>query len=378
MLARYWYYYLSDQRQDNQVRSTNTYTDLQEALERHANKKIDITPKAHTNLALTTVNGFHIYRQRRIGNKPSQDNLKIADDPAYQSYEDYLRTRGNNRGILSKSSVSQARCSVIHFLQFCNLPITNHTLNDLVAYKQANPNSSEIEQAIRKFISQEHQIKRTTEATYILGIFNRGNFTPLHIHVNSHFVTDHKEIPETTLKEIYAGCPDEEKNVQDLQAHLGERRGAIMKITPDQINFDLDKDLAAIFFNGTTTKCHIRHFSLCPKPIIEKTLEIMKDTQRTTAFPNFKRHWDVITKFAQKEFKVKYTSHYLRRRFETIADDSGISMNKISFLMGGSPPHGSDDLARLGHLPQIYVMKSVPKIAAAYKQYLQQKLDLTH
>jgi hypothetical protein len=145
-------------------------------------------------------------------------------------------------------------------------------------------------------------------------------------------------------------------------------------IQEQDIKLDLHPEYAVIYFDGTYTKDHIRHFSICPKDVALKALFIMHQTKRQFLFPNIERLWtNHITRQALKNYGVHYTSHYLRSRFETIADDTGISMNKVNYFMGGAP-HGSDDTARLGHLPRIYIMKEAQKMIRFYDQFLAKPL----
>jgi len=339
-------------------------------------KHIDTTIKPHTNLRLRTKENYSVVYERHTPNLPTVETTTIQSDQSFKRYLDYLKIRGNNKGRISHATLSHVTRAVKHFLEYCNLEITNHALNDLVEYKRNNPQSSDIEEALRAFATTEPIHARTADTSAILGIFNRGNFTQLHLHVNNHFYPERQEIPEETLKEIFKGTTEEMQTLQLFQTYIGERIFAVAHVKDKDINLDLDEELAIIFFDGSTTKNHIKHFSLCPKNVATKVLEIMNKTGRQTAFPNHTTIWKQITKFAKDEFKIKYTSHYLRARFETIADDTGISMNKVNFLMGGAP-HGTDDTAKLGHLPQIYIMKQIPKMATPYKQYLQNKLDLT-
>jgi len=159
------------------------------------------------------------------------------------------------------------------------------------------------------------------------------------------------------------------QTLQELQAYSGERINAISRITPKDIRLDLDEQFAVIFFDGSTTKNHIKHFSICPKFVALQVLEIMQKTHRNKAFPNYQQLWKKITTFAKDEFNVRYTSHYLRARFETIADDTGISMNKVAYLMG--------EKCRDGHLPDIYILRNTQKFIFAYYQFLSEKLRLT-
>jgi hypothetical protein len=267
---------------------------------------------------------------------------------------------------------------VARFFKFCNLPITDHTVSDLIRIKQADPNNCEIEKALRKFITTDHPHSRRRDASIICGIFARGNFTPLRIHVNTHYVAEKTEVPEPIVKAIFRDSTPEQQTLQEWQAYLGERINACGLVTREAIHLDLDPDYAVVFFDGFKiwTKNHIRHFSICPHRVARSVLEIMQKTRRNTAFPNWQSVWKKLTKYAKETYNVRYHSHYLRSRFETIADDTGISMNKVNFFMGGSP-HGSDDTARLGHLPWIYLARQAPKYIRHYKQFLADPLSLT-
>ena len=263
--------------------TTSTSFDLTSFIQ--ASKNAIEPHKPHANLTLTTQEGFSIYRKRQrpirntkavnmLGTLPQPDSLIIESDPAFQAYLDYLRQRGNNQNRLSNGTLYAARRGLIHFLHFCNIPITNHALTDLVDAKRMNPNNIQIEQALRKYMSIPPAIKtRTNQASLICGIFARGNFTPLHIHVNNHYDTEKEEIPESTLRAIYHESKPEAQVIQQIQASLGERQYAIGMIQEKDFELNLDDTYAIVYFDGEYTKDHIRHFSICFKDTALKAIE---------------------------------------------------------------------------------------------------------
>lgn len=300
----------------------------------------------------------------------------VEEDPALQNYYDYLKQRGKNHGRLSNGTRKLTRRAVVHFLHFCNLEITNHTLSDLIETKQANPNNFEIEKALRKYCysTPKTPITRTNEASYICSIFNRGNFTPLKIHINTHYAPEKTEIPEAIIKAIYREVTPELQIIQELEAYLGERRRAIGYLKLTDFNLEINPDYAVAFFDGEYTKGHIRHFSICPQQTALKAIKLAHKTGREFIFPNYETLWKKIKNYALKKYHVHYTSHYLRIRFETIADDTGISMNKVSYLMGGTPH--TPDTTKLAHLPEHYLLKEAKKYIRFYDQFLAKPLSL--
>jgi len=71
----------------------------------------------------------------------------IAQDPAVRLYlDDLAHSRGNN-GVSSTGTEPLTYHAVERFLEYTSLPITNHSMSDLVAYKTANPSSRSISQA---------------------------------------------------------------------------------------------------------------------------------------------------------------------------------------------------------------------------------------
>ena len=163
--------------------------------------------------------------------------------------------------------------------------------------------------------------------------------------------------------------------LQELQAYLGERIRAISFLTENDFKFDLDEKYVVVLFSDEYTKNHIRHFSICPRQTAINAIHIARATNRKFLFPNYGSSWRKITRYALSKYNVPYTSHYLRTRFETIADDTGISMNKVNYLMGGAP-HGADDSAKLGHLPDIYILKEAKKYISFYDKFLANTLSL--
>ena len=62
-------------------------------------------------------------------------------------YLNHLKTVRDNDGQISVNSVQEALQSSRNYLNYTDIPITTHALSDLVAYKKANQQSTDIESA---------------------------------------------------------------------------------------------------------------------------------------------------------------------------------------------------------------------------------------
>ncbi len=103
--------------------------------------------------------------------------------------------------------------AIRYFLKYTDIAITDHAIYDLVKYKQNNPNSTDIEQAVIVFTNEQPIKRARAQASYILGIFNRGNFTPLKCRVYNHFEPSEQNCTEGIFREIYKHLTPEQQDM---------------------------------------------------------------------------------------------------------------------------------------------------------------------
>ncbi|HUK80308.1 MAG TPA: hypothetical protein VLU91_06565 [Nitrososphaerales archaeon] len=115
-----------------------------------------------------------------------QQKMLIMSDDAFVEYLNHLKTIRGNNGIVSTGSIHQSISAVRQFFRFTGIEFSETSLSKLVGYKKNNPNSRDIESALRAF-SLEPPLKVSADnGLRILGIF-KANFAPLQLSINTHF-----------------------------------------------------------------------------------------------------------------------------------------------------------------------------------------------
>ena len=85
-------------------------------------------------------------------------------------------------------------------------------------------------------------------------------------------------------------------------------------------------------------------------------------------FPNYETLWREIRQFAIEQFGIRLTSHYLRKRFATIASKTGMPVNSWDYLMGDKPS--------LGHHAEAYALEDHAGLIQEYDRYLAPYLSI--
>ncbi len=149
----------------------------------------------------------------------------------------------------------------------------------------------------------------------------------------------------------------------DYQAY-----SALALVPLEQIDTSRE-DVAVIHITPTQNKTRQDHQTLVPKPLMEMILNRCKELNLPCPFPNYAQLWKEITAFAKKKFSVRLTSHYLRKRFATIASDTPMDVNQWDYLMGTKKSKG--------HEATIYNLTFLDeKLIPDYQRYLQRSLSL--
>ena len=307
-------------------------------------------------------------RLRHKGGKSETSNSEkeaIINDSAIIEYYNHLRTIRDNNGEISSSSYNRTICAARQFIQYTGLEFNGHAIKDLVEYKRNNPQSTDIEQALRAF-SLEPPIKQHTGlASLILGIF-RNNFTPLNLHVNNHFPPVEENCTEGIFREIYSHLTQEQQDLIQWGLYVPQRAKATYRIKFD--SFDTTRtDYAVTWIEPTVgiNKSRVKHPAFVPIEFYKRIRNNAQTAGRDEPFINHQSLWRAITKFAKDEYKIRLVSNYTRKFFEDKAEDSKLAPSIAAFLMGDKTK-----LARTGHLPLFYnnKLKFVEKMVEEYKQ----------
>jgi hypothetical protein len=113
------------------------------------------------------------------------------------------------------------------------------------------------------------------------------------------------------------------------------------------------------------------HVSIIPKELAERILENAQKNEYKVLFPNYRSLFQTIARLARRKYSVRLTSHYLRKRFQTIGSSTNandMSPNKWASLMGDAPS--------VGHLPTIYELMENKKTIEQYEEFLAPRLKL--
>lgn len=257
----------------------------------------------------------------------------IETDPALQEYFNHLRTNRNNCGILSHDSQSMAIRAVRRFLTYTGLPLDNKSLSRLVEYKKRNPQSSDIEQALRAFSLVEPIQHSHNLATRLLGIF-RGNFAPLNLRIFSHFSAAEENCTEGIFVEIWNHLDQESKDMIQWNCYVPERTKAACRVPFEDIDLSRS-DYAIVTIQQDRSKTRVKHPCFVPIKFAKRVVESAKASGRRCPFPNHESLWKKITALAKQEYKVRLVSNRCRKFFEDTAYETPLSPAIACFINGG-------------------------------------------
>ena len=308
------------------------------------------------------------FRPRRRPNSYYQKMYLTFDrDPTVQTYFEGIKGRRRNRGYLSQSTSTLAHQSMRRFLDYLEIPVSDHAFKDLVTERRNDPSSHWIDDKLLTFSNMNPISSYRNFATYIKGLFTR-NGVKLAPKIDNHFAKRTPKISDGILKEIFEGQDFETQTLMELQAYSGERvRCIAQRIKLSQIRLYDDK-YATITIEHWQTKARIPHICVIPRRVAEAVFSIAKQTGRDCPFPNFDSLWRQITKYALDKHGARLTSHYLRKRFHTIAQKTAMPVNHWDHLMG--------DSMKEGHEAETYTLDDDTEIIQEYDRFLAPRLSL--
>ena len=252
-------------------------------------------------------------------------------------------------------------------------PISTTAMQELVDFKRNNPKDTSLEQQLKLWKAESTTVTTLNYIARILGIFRR-NFAPLEMHI--HVSSDAKTIPvsESILRAIRLDneLTAEEHDAIDLMAYGAERVNALNKLPLENVHLIEDSTVALLDIPASLSKTGLNHASIIPKELAERLLDKAARLGYKCLTPNSKTIWRRITKLAASKYKVRLTSHYFRKRFETIAERipaNEMNPNHWMTLMGSKPT--------LGHMPSVYSLIQDTELIAEYETQLMPRLALT-
>jgi hypothetical protein len=211
-----------------------------------------------------------------------------------------------------------------------------------------------------EFVGQKPIMSHASWGASIKGIF-KANRCPLQASFNTTFTHATKKIGPGLLKAIYQTVTAEERKLMDLQAFAGERLAAVC-LTPISQWEDFNERYTLIRIHAQDTKARNEHVCIIPKSLADWLREYCKQTRRDKPFPNCRTLWREITQVVLAKFGIHISSHYLRKRFHTIAGKTAMPVNSWDYLMGDKQSHG--------HNAGTYTLEDFSGLVYEYDKFL--------
>jgi len=277
-------------------------------------------------------------------------------------------SRRRNGGTVCHSTRTHSINGIRCFLQHLNRPITGTAVSELINETRERHRHDDFttDNALLEFVAKPPVITNCQYGAYVKGIF-KANRTPLQASFNTSWTHSTKKISVGILQAIYRAATEEQRDVMDLQAYAGERITCIASLVT--INQWEDAgDYVLMHVQARQTKARNAHICIIPKALAERIRERARAAGRNRPFPNHDSIWREITKLALAKFGVRLTSHYLRKRFHTIAGKTTMPVNSWDYLMG--------DKQSLGHNARTYTLEDFAELINEYDRFLAPYLSI--
>ncbi|HEV2120516.1 MAG TPA: hypothetical protein VGS11_10515 [Candidatus Bathyarchaeia archaeon] len=311
---------------------------------------------------------LHVWRPRKPRNPTSTFAEIIAKDPAIEQYFEAIKAKKRNNGYISRRSIWMVLHYSVKFLTYLGTDITDHAVSDLVKWKQQHPSDFMIEDKLLRFSNLQPISTHRHVGNTVLGIF-RENRARLQMSIDFHPVSRTKKISDGILRDIFLAQTFENRTLMEYQAYAGQRIHCLCKaVRIDQIEHYND-DFSIVNIEFWQNKTRMPHICLIPRRVAEAVIQIAKETGRINPFPNYSYLWKQITNYARSKHGVKLTSHYLRKRFHTIAQKTPMPVNDWDFLMG--------DKLEVGYGASAYTLEDWSELIREYGRCLAPYLSLT-
>ncbi len=256
-----------------------------------------------------------------------------------------------------------------HFLRFLGTPITEHALSDLITKTRTQHRRDvySTDDRLLEFVTQKPIKSHASWGASIKGIF-KANRCPLQASFNTTFTHSTKKIGSGLLKAIYQSVSLEEQKLMELQAYAGERLAAVSN-TPVSQWEDFDERYTLVHINAQDTKARNEHVCIIPRHLADWLRDYCRTTKRVAPFPNCRTLWREITVQTLSKFGIYISSHYLRKRFHTIAGKTAMPVNSWDYLMGDKQSHG--------HNAGTYTLEDFSNLVQEYDRFLMPFLSIS-
>ena len=251
------------------------------------------------------------------------------------------------------------------FLEYLELPIEHDSVTKLIEHTRSEHRKDDfqLDEKLLAFSMNPATKGRYNKAATIKGIF-KANYCPLNVSLPAPTKPERtRQISHGILEAIYDNLPrDELRAIIDLQAFAGERVACLCALTPISSWEDYDDRYTLIRIKARNTKARYDHISIIPKPLADSLRAYAKRLERSCPFPNYETLWREIRELTLERFGIRLTSHYLRKRFASIAAKTRMSVNSWDYLMGDKPS--------LGHHAEAYSLEDYSGLVKEYDTYL--------
>jgi hypothetical protein len=309
---------------------------------------------------------YHVSRKR--GTSPERQ--PIENDPAFKTYIAKLNKPEKQ---LPRKQYFDCIAAAYYFLKSYGKPITDHTLSDLTKQKEDDPEDMTTEKALTIFKSTPPTRTNTPRASRMVGLF-KANFVPLNVHIWVRSGSPSKPVAESILRAIRQDSELQQIHCDliDLMAYSGERIQALAMTPPEDITFIEETNTAIINMRASRSKTATEHPTCITKDLAERLLQRAQEYGYPVILPTYDSLFRTVTKLSEKKYEIHFTSHYLRKRYETICETvpaNEVNPNHWLILMGDKPSYG--------HRPRIYSLRSDEQLAKEWETHLLPRLDLS-
>jgi len=311
-----------------------------------------------------------------IRRRHQAENAIIDRDPALQSYYRHCANRRGNAGEISPNTKTYTHAAVKQFLNYADIPFSDHAMLDLITYKRTNPLSTDIEQCIQDYAGEPPIKAHAGMANCIIGIF-KANFARLSVSVNNHFEPDEEDCSTETFFKVWDAMDEETQDLIQWGVYYPERSSACWNIPFSEFQTIGNHAVAWVAAHSEhyRNKSKVKHPAIIPLAFFNKVKSKALAAGRDQPFPNYSSAFKCkVTLFARREFREKLVSNRGRKILEEMADRARMSPAISAFLMGDKTK-----MNQSGHLALIYNtalrQKGIQNIVSEY-QKVETFLDL--
>lgn len=294
-------------------------------------------------------------------------NNTLAQDPAIANYlEDILARKGK----LSESTKSKTLSGLRIFLNYLKIPPSPTAFSELINRTRTEHSNGNLttDIALRKFSIQEPRNSYSSWAAAIKPCF-KFNGIPLAVTITQPKPKRTRAISAGILQAIFQKLPRRELQLIILLQNYAPERIDALCLTPFSAWEDsTDGKHTYINFDPKKCKVNYEHSGIIPRELANEIRAYANALERNVPFPNYETLWREIRDYSLKNFGVRLTSTYIRKRFISIANLTRMNVNDWDYLSGHSQTRGS----QANH----YQLEDLDRLARTYDTLLMPYLSI--